>query len=502
MIAKIVPARTSGDFVRLGRYITDAKAEGRTTAAERLGRYVLDSAHAGEKVAWSRVSNCGTDDVRLAMLQIRNTQACNSRAANKTLHLVVSFPTGERPNGGQLHQIEDALCAALGMAEHQRLSALHVNTDHVHLHVALNRVHPETYRCADPWRSQRRLMRTCHELEVALALTRTNHGLGREHASLAPVKGKAADMEAHTGVGSFARWVRDTARDDLLAAKDKGWPELHKAAARLGLEIKPRGAGLVFVDVGKPDRAVKASSVDRALSMGALVKACGPYQPTHGKEVAHWTYQPQPLHQHTKARPLYQKYQAERDAALKERSRLIAHCRAEQRTYRKQLTTWYREEKHKLAHGWLESLSLDKAQRRRELAQQRAKLWERSHKAEKDAVAKIRQQHPLPVWKDWLERQAKRHDRDAMSMLEWGRQPERTQPERSQPHQPLAPSPRLADPSLDRGATQPWSASLGGEFTYLGLRDSGGGPALVWEQGGKLYIQAATRNAVMLAQDV
>ncbi|MGE5516715.1 MAG: hypothetical protein ACM31D_12955 [Bacteroidota bacterium] len=25
----------------------------------------------------------------------------------------------------------------------------HVNTDHAHLHVALNRVHPEIYRCAE-----------------------------------------------------------------------------------------------------------------------------------------------------------------------------------------------------------------------------------------------------------------------------------------------------------------------------------------------------------------
>ncbi|MCR6630681.1 MAG: relaxase/mobilization nuclease domain-containing protein [Magnetospirillum sp.] len=145
VIAKIVPARTAGDFVRLGRYIIDAKAEGHSTAAERLSRYVVDSAHAGEKVAWSRVTNCGTDNVRLAMLQIRNTQACNTRPANKTLHLVVSFPVGERPNDRQLHHIEDCLCAALGMADHQRLSALHVNTDHAHLHVALNRVHPETY---------------------------------------------------------------------------------------------------------------------------------------------------------------------------------------------------------------------------------------------------------------------------------------------------------------------------------------------------------------------
>lgn len=43
---------------------------------------------------------------------------------------------------------------------------------------------------------------------------------------------------------------------------------------------------------------------------------------------------------------------------------------------------------------------------------------------------------------------------------------------------------------------------LGGEFTYLGQRDTGSGPALVWQQGGIHYLQAATRNAMLLAQDV
>ncbi|MGE5517841.1 MAG: TraI/MobA(P) family conjugative relaxase [Bacteroidota bacterium] len=497
MIAKIVPARTNGDFVRLGRYITDAKAEGHSTAAERLGHYVVDSAHAGEKVAWSRVTHCGTDNVRLAMLQIRNTQACNSRAANKTLHLVVSFPAGERPNDRQLHQIEDALCTALGMADHQRLSALHVNTDHAHLHVALNRVYPETYKCVDPSFGQRRLMRACHELEIALGLTRTHHGLGREDASLAPIKGKAADMEAHTGVGSFARWVRDTARDDLLAAKDKGWPALHKAAARLGLEIKPRGAGLVFVDAGKPDRAVKASSVDRSLSMGALVKACGPYQPAQGKEVAHWTYRPRPLEQ-GRVPPLLARYRAERQEVVDKRAQRISAWRTEQRLFRREVGAWYREERHKLAHHWLASLAPDKPARHRELARQRGALLVRSRQDEKDGIAKIREQHPLTPWNEWLERQAQERDPDAIILLHRRSR----EPERTQSPQPLTPSARQTDPSPGTASHQPWSAGLGGEFTYLGLRDSGGGPALVWEQGGKLYLQAATRNAVMLAQDV
>ncbi|MBC7907599.1 MAG: relaxase/mobilization nuclease domain-containing protein [Rhodospirillaceae bacterium] len=503
MIAKIVPARTSGDFVRLGRYITDAKAEGRSTAAERLALYVTDDAHGGKKVAWSRVTNCGTDEVRLAMLQIRNTQACNSRAANKTLHLVVSFPAGERPSDRQLHQIEDTLCAALGMADHQRLSALHVNTDHAHLHVALNRVHPETFKCADPSFGQRKLMTACHELEMALGLTRTHHGLGRDDASLALVKGRAADMEAHSGLASFARWVRDNARDDLLAAKEKGWPELHKAAALHGLEIKPRGAGLVLADVTKPDRAVKASSVDRSLSMGALVKACGPYQPAQGKEVARQTYQPRPLDQ-ARVPPLVARYRAERQAVVETRARRITAWRSEQRLFRQQVALWHREERQKLAHDWLAALAPDKPARYRELARQRGTLLVRSRQEEKDGIAKIRSEHPLTPWPDWLQREASRGDTQALSQLarrETGI-PRPASYDVPQMPKPPAPAARPNDPAPAAAPYQPWSAALGGEFTYLGQRDPGGGPALVWQQGGIHYLQAATRKAQEAARDV
>ncbi|MGE5517199.1 MAG: TraI/MobA(P) family conjugative relaxase [Bacteroidota bacterium] len=486
MIAKIVPARTEGDFVRLGRYITESKADEHISAAERLGHYVLDSRHAGEKVAWSRVSNCATDDPRMAMLEIRNTQARNTRATHKTVHLVVSFPAGERPRDLQLRQIEQALCESLGMAKHQRLSALHVNTRHAHLHVAINRVHPHTHTCADSAFNYRRLARACHELEREFGLTRTNHGLTRDEVSRAPVKGRAADMEAHSGQHSFTRWVRENVRDELMAAKAEGWQALHAAAARNGLRLRPRGAGLVFTDTAKPDRAVKASTVDRGLSMGALVKACGAYQPAPEHALpAHQRYQAQPLQRHPAARPLHEKYLAERTAALEARARQIAAWREEQRAYRKQLTAWYREEKHKLAHDWLASLAPDKAQRRRELSQQRAKLWERSCKAEQDGIAKIRHQYLLPTWKGWLLREAGRD----------------TRPPPPIPHRQEAPQPGLP-PTQGAQEYLPLQGNRQGEYLYLGVQEHAGTPCLIWQQGTKLYTQPATRNAMMLAQDV
>jgi hypothetical protein len=93
------------------------------------------------------VTNCQSDDPGWAVKEILGTQARNTRSqSDKNCHLVVSFPEGEKPTWAQLEDIEDAICAAIGFAEHRRISAVHQNTDNWHLHVAINKVHPRTFR--------------------------------------------------------------------------------------------------------------------------------------------------------------------------------------------------------------------------------------------------------------------------------------------------------------------------------------------------------------------
>lgn len=200
---------------------------------------------------------------------------------------------------------------------------------------------------------------------------------------------------------------------------------------------------------------------------------------------AHQRYQAQPLQRHPAARPLHEKYLAERSAALEARASRIAEWREEQRGYRKQLTIWYREEKHKLAHDWLASLAPDKSARRRELAQQRAKLWERSCKAEQEGIAKIRHEYPLPTWMQWLVREAGRD----------------TRPTPTPPHRQKAPPPAQRD-APNTQEYLPLQGNRQGEYLYLGVQEHAGTPCLIWQQGPKLYTQPATRNAMMLAQDV
>ena len=211
MIAmRIVREKGASDFERLGAYVLNARGGVDPASWLRLGAYVLDEAHQGEKVAWAGVTNCQSEDPGWAVKEMLATQARNTRSrGDKSYHLVVSFPEGERPTREQLADIEDRLCAALGFAEHQRVSAVHQNTDNWHMHIAINKVHPRTFRNMEPFRDHFRLQEACAELELKHGLVRDNHTPEPNRGSKA--RGKAADFEAYQGCTSFLQWVRENA---------------------------------------------------------------------------------------------------------------------------------------------------------------------------------------------------------------------------------------------------------------------------------------------------
>lgn len=188
MIAKRVP-RTKGTSspARLVRYMVAARGGVEPESWERTADYILatgSKTSQGERVASYRVTNCDTDDPADATRLIAVTQAKNTRSkADKTYHLVYSFPPGETPPLDVLHAIEDELCAAIGYADHQRISAVHIDTDHLHVHVAINKVHPTGLQNIEPYFDKQRLMEACERLEIQYGLQRTNHGLteGKHH---------------------------------------------------------------------------------------------------------------------------------------------------------------------------------------------------------------------------------------------------------------------------------------------------------------------------------
>lgn len=280
MIAHIINnPKHKTTFAKVARYAIDARGGIDPATWIRTTDYILDTkSQNGEKVGSVRVTNCLSDDPADAALEIIATQAMNKRSkTDKHYHIVFSFPPGETVDVETLHKIEDELCASIGLADHQRVSAVHLDTKKLHVHIAINKVHPRTYRNVEPYYPKNKLMEACERLEIKFDLQRTNHGKDAQER----VHGRASDMEAFSGEQSLLGWIIQNAATDLKACRETGssWQDMHNALDKHGLEIRLRGAGLVIGVQGDKKLSVKASSVDRSLSFKRLTDRWGDYVP-------------------------------------------------------------------------------------------------------------------------------------------------------------------------------------------------------------------------------
>lgn len=481
MIAhRINRERKASSPARLIKYMVAAKGGIDPTSWERTADYILDSANGtteGEKVASYRVTNCGTDDPADAAIWIQATQAANTRSkAEKTYHFVYSFPPGEQPDLETLHAIEDELCAAIGLDEHQRVSAVHIDTDNLHVHVAINKVHPTGLQNIEPYYDQFRLMEACERLEVEHGLQRTFHGLEakqrhqnrdiellpakapeqrdslfREHLRNAydlsiskppeaktlnglrklsdtrlqrqsadkaePVRigAKVASVEAQSGIETLIGYA---ARELAPAMRQAtSWQELHDAAAEHGLEVRQRGAGLV---IGEPDSGIwaKASNVGRDLSMKALTDRLGPFQPSERQAEAKANrkrYEPRPRRpDNPTTAGLFNQYQRERQAAILARRQGLDQIKRESAAFNAQVKQWSQTERMLLKVA-------GKGPTKRLMygtIKQQADASRQKNRQSADARRQaLFKQTTMPTWADWLTQQAERGNTEALAVL-------------------------------------------------------------------------------------
>lgn len=481
MIAhRINRERKASSPARLIKYMVAAKGGIDPTSWERTADYILDSANGtteGEKVASYRVTNCGTDDPADAAILIQATQAANTRSkAEKTYHFVYSFPPGEQPDLETLHAIEDELCAAIGLDEHQRVSAVHIDTDNLHVHVAINKVHPTGLQNIEPYYDQFRLMEACERLEVEHGLQTTFHGLEakqrhqnrdiellpakapeqrdslfREHLRNAydlsiskppeaktlnglrklsdtrlqrqsadkaePVRigAKVASVEAQSGIETLTGYA---ARELAPAMRQAtSWQELHGAAAEHGLEVRQRGAGLV---IGEPDSGIwaKASNVGRDLSMKALTDRLGPFQPSERQAEAKANrkrYEPRPRRpDNPTTAGLFNQYQRERQAAILACRQGLDQIKRESAAFNAQVKQWSQTERMLLKVA-------GKGPTKRLMygtIKQQADASRQKNRQSADARRQaLFKQTTMPTWADWLTQQAERGNAEALAVL-------------------------------------------------------------------------------------
>ena len=155
----------------------------KTPEKSRFGKlvaYLLDPQGKKTRVGEVAITNCVSTDTTWAVREIAATQRLNARAkSDRTYHLLVSLRAGENPDAQTLHAIEERFCKELGYAEHQRVSVIHHDTDNVHIHVAINKIHPTTLTLHDPIRDYKKRSKLCAILEHELGLAQDNHQRGK-----------------------------------------------------------------------------------------------------------------------------------------------------------------------------------------------------------------------------------------------------------------------------------------------------------------------------------
>ncbi len=295
------------------------KQSGISDNFERLGRYIADADHPGEKLRGCWFGNCnagaGIEDLEVALIEIEATRMMRPEATDKTYHLVVSFRPGEESKlgDGALRKIAGGYVDALGFEDHQYVAGAHENTDNFHMHIAINRVHPETNKIIAPFNDFKTLERVSREFEKEFGLT-VDRGMSDREGGRNPLSPEARDYERHTWQQSFQRFMLERKPEVLAAVEQaRGWDHLHGQLSEWNVGVKPRGNGLVFYDLDGQG-TMKASAMGRQCSKNALEERLGPFQASVNRfeqraEIAKARYQHPPLlSRHPDIGPLWSRF--------------------------------------------------------------------------------------------------------------------------------------------------------------------------------------------------
>lgn len=274
--------------------------------AQRLITYLVTT-KADEKLLHSWSVNT-PDDTQMAIQDFALTIEMNHRSkANKVEHILISFAETDAPDLRTLRAIEEQVAHTLGLSDHQRVVAVHKNTENLHLHIAANKLHPRTFKIQNHFQAFKRLETLCATLEKRYDLAPralVAHKTERKCQSV-------SDFERRKGVESFQSWVKRTLQDHLethLREPDVSWHSLQALLANYDCRVQLHANGIVIAH--RTERLfTKASGISRTLSKPRLEAKLGPYEACEPSKVeAHTSYSPLPAN--TKHHALYFKFKA------------------------------------------------------------------------------------------------------------------------------------------------------------------------------------------------
>ncbi len=243
-----------------------------------------DVKNKGEKIEHAGGMNFLTDTHVAQKLEMICLARESVRSKMPVSHYVFSWPEGEQPTSKQVDELVEFFLREMGLEGHQAIYGLHNDTRNYHVHIAVNRVHPETLkvvrtnngfdiRQAHKVRAMIEKMQGWKPLENSPYVVTEEGEIAQRITDHEPKPSpKAVEFEMATGEKSAQRIAQERGHEIIKNAQS--WDELHEGLKKVGLRFEKKGSGAI-IWVGQT--AIKASSVDRSFSMGKLVKRLGEF---------------------------------------------------------------------------------------------------------------------------------------------------------------------------------------------------------------------------------
>ena len=269
MIAKVQPSKhkSRSSFKRLLNYLT---TERDATTGDTLlrGDVVLSNNLVG---------------IETAAAEMKALEFFNPRCHDAVFHYELAWPPGERPSRAEWADAALHTLKQLGFKEHLYVIVAHDDKKHFHIHIMVNKIHPETYRSHTPSFSWLTLDAAVRFLEAKYGWAHTPGPTRWDEASQQAVRisrsernalrsvrqqptGAAAQFEHYHDQESFQSYVRREVAPrvcTLLTRRNVTWDDLHRLLSKAHLRLEKGESGGYTVLAVDHNIRVKASDVFR-----------------------------------------------------------------------------------------------------------------------------------------------------------------------------------------------------------------------------------------------
>ena len=274
----------------------------------------------------------------------------NVRCKFPAFHFILSWREMESPTNEQVDEAVKIALEELDLQDCQALWALQSDTDNLHVHVAVNRISPETYRAIHPangW-TKKALEKAARKIEFAQGweIEKTgrykvddNGNVQEKHEAehRRDLSQSARDVEAHTGKDSVERIAKREIAQILQTAAS--WSELHRRLAKHGFALERKGNGAVL---RLENTFVKLSNVSRECGFSKLKARLGDFQ-ERGDDVRIEQRKDGLAPDPASEKSLWKIYNAERTNYFKTKLTALRDLRETQKKERQELRQRYKE---------------------------------------------------------------------------------------------------------------------------------------------------------------